>query len=191
MARSVGAQLFSARSHKPVGVAGIMRRVTETIEARRVDWPDVPTSAWALGYSFVVGQSLALFERGTQPPENWPMSIALTVALVVLVSHGVMRARAIRFWLVGVVVAIAAAQGAVGLFVAPSTWDVLELALAVVQLTLLRTYYRSTWFALQRRRVPGAPSLAPIMFVAVLVGVMGGMLGAGSNGVGGTFTTGF
>ncbi|WP_210649039.1 hypothetical protein [Nocardioides sp. SYSU D00065] len=162
----------------------------ETIEATRVDWPDVPTSAWALGYSFVVGQSLALFERGTQPPEDWLISIALSVALVVLGAHGVMRARMIRFWLVVAVVIIAAVGGVVSLFVAPSAWDVLELGLTVVQLILLRTYYRSEWFALHRQNVPGAPSLAPIMFVAVLVGVMGGMLGAGSNGVSVTFNVG-
>ena len=168
-----------------------MRRVSETIEATRVEWPDVPTSAWALGYSFVVAQSLALIERGTQPSENWPISIALSVALVVLISHGVMRAGAIRFWLVVVLLSVVAVLGLVGLIVAPSPWDALGLALTLVQLTLLRRYYRSQWFALQRQHVPGAPSLTPIMLVAVLVGVMGGVLGAGSNGVNVTFSGGF
>jgi hypothetical protein len=172
-------------------MTGNMLPVSETIEVTRVEWPDVPASAWALGYSFVVGQSVALFERGTQPSENWPISIALSVALVVLMSHGVMRAGAIRFWLVVVVLSVVAVLGLVGLVVAPSAWDALWLALTLVQLTLLRSYYRSQWFALQRQHVPGAPSVAPIMLVAVLVGVMGGVVAAGSNGVNLTFTGGF
>lgn len=36
-----------------------------------------------------------------------------------------------------------------------------------------------------------ASLLTPIMLVAVLVGVMGGVLGAGSNGVNVTFSGGF
>lgn len=65
---------------------------------------------------------------------------------MVLISHGVMRARPIRFWLV------------------------------VVLLTVAAT---------------GVPSLTPIMLVAVLVGVMAGMVGAPSGDVHLSFNVSF
>lgn len=56
--------------------------------------------------------------------------------------------------------------------------QVLELALSVLQAVLLHRYTRSTWFEQQRARVPGGPSLTPILLVAALVGALGGVLGA-------------
>lgn len=148
------------------------------------DAPVVPTSAWALAWSFVLGQVLVLVERGTQQQSSMPLSILLGVALVVFFSHGVMRARLIRFGFVVLLTGLAVVLGLAGLVVEPSAWGAVSWLMSVAQAWLLWTYAQSPWFAWQRTRPSGGPSLAPILAVAVVVGVFAGVLG--SADVGGT-----
>jgi CHASE2 domain-containing sensor protein len=82
-------------------------RVTE-ISERGVDHATaVPASVWVFAWSCVAVQVLELARRGAQPPDDWPLSMLLGVALVTFFSHGVLRARWVRFWLVVVLVAVA------------------------------------------------------------------------------------
>jgi hypothetical protein len=138
----------------------------------------VPASAWAFAWSFVAGQVLELARRGAQSPDDWPLSMLFGVALVTFFSHGVLRARWVRFWLVVVLVAVALVAELVAFVDAPTGWTAAALALSVLQAVLLHRYTCSTWFELQRARVPGAVSLNPILLVAALVGALGGILGA-------------
>ena len=162
-----------------------MRRMSEVDGGTRTpyDVPPVPASAWALGWSFVVGQVLALARRGPDLDSVWPVSMVLGAVLVVLVAHGVMRARRVRFWFVVLVMVLAPVAMGIGLASEPTVWRLASLLLALVQLALLRTYARTAWFAWQETRPAGGPSLVPILAVAALVGVMGGLLGVPSDGV--------
>lgn len=138
----------------------------------------VPASVWVFAWSCVAVQVLELARRGAQSPDDWPLSMLLGVALVTFFSHGVLRSRWVRFWLVVVLVAVALVAELVAFVDTPSGWTAAALALSVVQAVLLHRYTRSTWFEQQRARVPGGPSLTPILLVAALVGALGGVLGA-------------
>lgn len=137
----------------------------------------VPISAWLLGWSFVAGQVLDLVVRGTQPESAWPLSIPLGVLIVVFISHGVMRARMIRFWFVVVLMVLAVVLGLVGLVVEPTVDGALSWVLSLAQARLLWTYAHTQWFGWQRTRASGGPSLVPILAVAALVGALGGLIG--------------
>ncbi|GAB3029549.1 hypothetical protein GCM10011376_14290 [Nocardioides flavus (ex Wang et al. 2016)] len=139
---------------------------------------EVPVSAWALAWSFVVGQVLELAQRGPQSADAWPLSILLGVALVTYVSHGVLRARPVRFWLVALLLALALVTEVIAVVDTPTGWTVTALALTVLQVALLHRFAGSPWFELQRRRASGGPTLAPILLVAALTGALGGVLGA-------------
>lgn len=146
--------------------------------------PPLPRAAWVLAWSFVVGQLFSLVVHGTQPEERWPLSMLLGVLVVVFFSHGVLRARMVRFWIVAVLLAIAVVayllmlvDGAAG----PS--DVVDLVLTVVQLGCLVQLHRSPWFAWQRTRPAGGPSLTPLMLLATVVGLLAGIIGTDSSAV--------
>lgn len=142
----------------------------------------LPQSLWALGWTSVAGQVLGLVERGPQEASSWAGSIVLGVLLVTLVVHGVVRARAFRFWLVALLLGLGTVFGMISLVLDPSPWDAAYVALGVLQLFLLRVYRASHWFAWQRTRPSTGPSIVPILLVAVLVGALGGLLGSPSNG---------
>ena len=145
------------------------------------DGPAIPTSAWAFGWSFVGAQVLELVRRGAQDESAWFLSALLGIVLVTFFAHGVMRARMIRFWIVVVLIGLMVVLGTVGLLLDPTAWGAVSVAIAIVQAALLRSYARSAWFAWQRTRPAGGPSLAPILAVAVLVGGLGGVLGASTQ----------
>lgn len=148
------------------------------------DVPTVPGSAWALGWSFVVGQLLELVRRGAQQESAWPLSMAFGVVVVVLVSHGVMRVRWVRFWLAATVLVLAPVFIGIGLVIEPTAWGLVTLLIALVQAALLRAYSRTDWFAWQRTRPSGGPSLVPIVAVAALVGALSGVVGTPTDGFG-------
>jgi len=141
------------------------------------DHPEVPASAWALAGAFVVGQVLELIRRGPQAESAWPISMVLGALLVVLVSHGVMRVGWVRFWLVVVLLVLSPVITGAGLVAEPSAWGLVSLLVSLVQLGLLYAYTQTEWFAWQRTRPTGGPSLTPILAVAALVGLLGGLLG--------------
>ncbi|MCF6379856.1 hypothetical protein L2K70_19765 [Nocardioides KLBMP 9356] len=148
-------------------------------------WPAVPTSAWALAWSFVAGQVIALAERGPQDDSAWPLSILAGVVVVTFVSHGVMRARWVRFWLV---VLLLVASAVAALFdLVNDGWTAAGaalLGLSLLQLLLLDRFSRTEWFSWHAARRPDPPPLTSILLVAALVGVLGGVLGASPDGIG-------
>lgn len=141
---------------------------------------ELPAAAWWLGWSFLVGQVVDVVQRGFQDESAWPLSILLAVALVVFFAHGVLRARMVRTVIVGVLLGLAAL---VELFavLTGDVGEVLGLAFTALQLTLFVTFVRTPWFAWQRTRPAGGPSLAPLLWIAVAVGVLGGLLGASAD----------
>jgi hypothetical protein len=138
----------------------------------------VPGTAWALAWSYLVGQLLLVARHGLRSDEAWPGSALLGVVVVTFFAHGVLRARRVRFWVVVVLTVLAALAQLWTLVDRPSAWAVVELALTVLQGWLLLTYRRSAWFTWQRTRPRGGPSLKPILAVAVLVGVLAGAVDA-------------
>lgn len=147
------------------------------------DGPAIPTSAWAFGWSFVVSPVVELVRRGAQDESAWVLSMLFGIVIVTFFAHGVMRARMIRFWIVVVLIGLAVVLGVLGLLIDPSWPGAASAMLSVVQAALLRSYARSDWFAWQRTRPAGGPSLLPILAVAVLVGVLGGLVGASTDGL--------
>lgn len=143
----------------------------------------LPAAAWAVAWSFVAGQVFALVSRGTQPVEDWPLSILVGVALVCFFSHGVLRARLVRFWFVVVVAALSLVFYLFTLLADPTLVDLGDALLTAVQLGTLLWLHRSPWFAWQRTRPRGGPSIAPLMALAVLVGIGAGVLGTSGAGV--------
>ena len=149
-----------------------------TSDALAGDEPPVPASIWWFAWSCVVGQVLELARRGAQSEDNWPLSMVLGALLVAFISYGVIRARWVRFWLVVVLIGLACILEAVALVDSPSGWTAFALALSIVQAFLLHRYTTSPLFEHHRQRREGGPSLAPLVAVAALVGVLGGVLGA-------------
>jgi len=147
------------------------------------DRPAIPTSAWAFGCSFLVSPAVELVRTGAQDESAWPLSMLAGVLLVTFFAHGVMRARMVRFWIVVVLIGLAVVLGILGLLLEPSADGAASAALSVVQAVLLHRYARSEWFAWQRTRPAGGPSLVPILAVAALVGVLGGLVGASTDGL--------
>lgn len=140
--------------------------------------PPVPASIWWFAWTFVVGQVLELARRGAQSEDAWIPSALLGAVLVSFISHGVVRARWVRFWLVVVLIGLAGVFEVVSLIDSPSGWTAAALALTIGQAFLLHRYTRSDLFEHHRQRRRGGPSLAPLVAVAALVGVLGGVLGA-------------
>lgn len=155
-----------------------------TYDARAGDEPPVPASLWWFAWSFVLGQALELARRGPQSEDAWLLSALLGAALVAFVSHGVIRARWVRFWLVVVLLGLAGVFETVALVDSPTGWTAAALALTIVQAVLLRRYTSSPLFEHHRQRRGSGPSLVPVLVVAALVGVLGGVLGADRTVVG-------
>jgi hypothetical protein len=158
--------------------------VHDTGEAQVTAAPtELPTAAWALAWSFVVGQVLSLVMHGTQPAEDWPLSALLGVVVVAFFSYGVLRARMVRFWLVTVLNGVALVVFLVALLDGGTLADLVDLVMTAVQLGCLAWLYRTPWFGWQRTRPAGGPSILPLMLLAVLVGVLAGVIGTDSAAV--------
>lgn len=137
--------------------------------------PRLPRVLWAFGWSFVGQGVLQLVVEG---PKDDAVSIVVSVVLSVLLSLffsvGVVQARGFRTAFVAVVVAVALLAGIVGLVVEPTAMGAVAVVFAGTQAWLLWSYTRTTWWAWQRTRPEGGPSLGPILAVAALAGVLGG-----------------
>lgn len=156
----------------------------DTGEAQVTTAPtQLPTAAWALAWSFVVGQVLSLITHGTQPADDWPLSVLVGVVLVAFFSYGVLRARMVRFWLVTVLNGVALVAYLVVLADGGTLADLVDLVMTAVQLGCLVWLYRTPWFAWQRTRPAGGPSIGPLMVLAVLVGVLAGVIGTDSTAI--------
>jgi len=89
----------------------------------------------------------------------------------------------VRFWLVTGLSVVAVVGYLVVLVDGGSVVDLLDVVMTAVQLGCLVWLYRTPWFAWQRTRPEGGPSLAPLMLLAVLVGVLAGVIGVESSAV--------
>ena len=146
--------------------------------------PDrVPAAAWAIGWSFLAGQLIQLAVAGTQDESAWPLSMLFGVLLVVFFSYGVVRARMVRFVLVFVIVVLALLAELAALVDGGDLGEVGAVVLSGIQLGCLVWLSRTPWFAWQKTRPQGGPSLVPLMLVAVAVGLLGGIIGADTSTV--------
>lgn len=135
-------------------------------------------SAWALGWTFVVGQVLELVERGPQDSDAWPLSVLFGMVVVAFFSYGVLQARMVRFVLVVVLLMVAALGELLVALDTTEPGEVVALVLTLAQIGLLASFARSPWFAWQRTRPAQSPSVAPVLALALVVGALGGLIGA-------------
>ena len=146
--------------------------------------PDqLPVAAWAVGWSFLVGQVLQLAELGINEGTVWPISMLLGVALAVFFSHGVLRARLVRCVIVFVLMALALLVQLAAVVDSPGGWALVRCLLTGVQLGCLVWFARTPWFAWQRTRPEGGPSLQQLLLVAAAVGALGGLTPPATSGL--------
>lgn len=158
------------------------------------DLPDVPASAWALAGVCLLGQLLALADRGiSRTDEFWVfVSMVLSALVVGWVSAGVLRARTGRLVLVWVLFAIDLLVNVIGTVDQLSTIsavDLARLAISVAQVVALSVFGSSPYFQRQRERQRqrprasrvGEPSIAGLVLVAVVVGGLGGLTATGQG----------
>lgn len=140
------------------------------------DHLELPAEIWLFGWSFVVEGVLQLVVRG---PKDDAFSIVASVALSVLVvtffAAGVVRARGFRLGVVAVLLGLGLVLGVAGLLVEPEVRAAVAVGFTALQAWLLWRYSRTSWFARQRTRPSGGPSLVPILALAVLAGALGGL----------------
>ena len=146
--------------------------------------PPVPTAAWALAWSCLADQVLVLGERGAQSSGTGMLvSVLIGAVVVAWVSNGVLTARRGRLVLVWAVFVLAAILYGAALFDASvagaSDWRFVHFASSLVQLACLAWFTNTEYFAWQRSRPHATgPGLGGLILVAVLVGALGGVIGA-------------
>ena len=153
---------------------------TDEAQARGGSAPDLPVSAWLLGWTSVAGQLAYVAQTGVRMPEMWPVDVLFGAFMVFLV-HGVLRARMVRF---GIVMAAAVVQvlgSVVELVLEPTAWEVAAAILSLAQLALLVVFSQTSWFAWQRRGGGGGPSLVPLLVLASVVAALGAVIDFGPS----------
>ena len=144
----------------------------------------VPTAAWALSWSCLADQVLVLGERGARSSATGMLVSALIGAVVVAwISNGVLTARRGRLVLVWAIFVLSAILCGVALIDASvagaSDWRFVHFASSLVQLACLAWFTNTEYFAWQRSRPQAAAAgLGGLILVAVLVGALGGVIGA-------------
>lgn len=136
----------------------------------------LPVEIWLFGWSFVVEAALQLLVRGAKDDAVSAVgSMVLSALVVTFFAAGVVRARGIRLGIVAVLIGLGLVLGAVGILVDPTASGALAVVFSGLQAWLLWRYTRTPWFAWQRTRPSSGPSLMPILAVAVLAGLLGGL----------------
>ena len=152
----------------------------------------LPGVIWAFAWSFVVSQGLALATVGAKSEgDEVALSALLGVAVVTLFAHGVLRAGLVRFWVVVVLLVLGAVVDLVQLVEQLDAAVLARFALSVVQLYLLNAYSGTEWFRWHRRHRRAGPSVAGPLLIAVVVGVMVGLVDTDNAEVRVDFTTSF
>jgi len=142
----------------------------------------LPVAAWVLGFSCLAGQPLQLGEVGTKRADDgMALSVALGAVITAWVASGVLRARTVRLVLAAAVLGL----GLLGYLIECSGggadavfgWTGVQLLVSAVSVASLVWFIRTDYFA-WRRSHPRAdgPSLAPLLAIAVLVGLLGGVV---------------
>ena len=138
--------------------------------------PAIPTAIWVFGWSFVVEGVIRLLTVGPKDDAvSAVVSMLLSALVVSFFAAGVLRARAVRTTIVAVLVGLGLVLGVVGVVAEATVDGSLALAFSALQAVLLWRYTRSPWWAWQRTRPVGGPSPAPVLAVAVLAGLVGGL----------------
>lgn len=135
-----------------------------------------PRAVWVLAWSSLVGQLVALADRGVTDGDSALVSVPLSALVVAWVSAGVIRGRMVRTVLAGVILAVIALASVVGLLVDPSALGLLEAVLASVSLAAYVAHVRNPVVArLQADRRAEPAGLAGLVALAILVGGLGGL----------------
>ena len=143
---------------------------------------EVPTVAWALTWSFFLGQVLTLADRGLSGTDGiWVVvSIAIGGVLVGWTAAGVLTARTGRLVLAWVVLALSVLGNCLAL-IDPTAgegagWSAVHLTASLTQVALLAWFCSTGYFAWQRTRpATGAPALGSLIAIAAVVGMLGGV----------------
>jgi len=152
--------------------------------------PPLPTSIWVLAWASLVGQVALALGRGlhAQNDQSLVGSVLLGALLVGFVSAGVVRARRVRVVLAWIVLVLSGVSELVSVVDAGDSADFLRafvgLVTTVVSIAALDRFRRTDWYAWQRTKPPtdqGA-SISGLIGVAVLVGVIGGLVGPADDG---------
>lgn len=153
--------------------------------------PALPVSIWVVAYSSLADQVLQLARRGVQDSNEISLltSVLLGALLVGYVSAGVVRARTVRLVLAWIVLGLSLVGGLLGLADSDApgglVLDLVSLATTVVALVALWRFHQSDWFAWQRTKPPASdgPPIGALVAIGVMVGVLGGVVGATDDGV--------
>lgn len=153
--------------------------------------PPLPRSIWVLAWASLGGQVVLLAEQGGRLDDqvSLVLSVVLGALLVGYVSAGVVRARTVRLVLAWVVLVLSLIGGLLDLVTVDgpgqAALGVLALAAAAVAVAGLAHFRRTDWYAWQRTKPPvheGA-SIRELVAIAVLVGALGGVIGAHDDGL--------
>lgn len=148
--------------------------------------PSLPRSIWVVAWASLAGQALLLSEQGVrfENEVSLVVSVALGALLVAYVSSGVVRARTVRLVLAWIVLLVSLVVELIALPEA-EVLDLLSLGSTIVTVAALAVFSRTHWFAWQRDKpsTRQGASIAGLVAVAVLVGVLGGLTGPVDDGV--------
>jgi len=150
--------------------------------------PNLPVQAWLLGWAYLAAQVVYVLDHGTRPVDAWTLaSMLLGALLVTWVASGVLQGRTVRLVLVWVVTALVLLVEVLDLAGARSGsrapgWPALELLTSLACVGALIGYTRTPYFRWQRShpRAHG-PSRAPVLMLAVVVGLLGGVSAASDD----------
>src|SRR3712207_3932820 len=142
----------------------------------------LPAAAWALGLSCLAGQLMQLAEVGIKPADDGLLlSIVIGALATTWLSAGVLRGRTVRL----VIAALLLVLGLIGYGIdcvdggtdAVFGWSGLQMVVSLVSVASLVWFTRTDYFAWRRRHPRDAgPSLAPLLAIAVVVGLLGGVV---------------
>lgn len=148
-------------------------------EASTLQPQEMPGSAWLLGSACLAGQVVTLVDRGLTESDAALISASLSALVVAWVSYGVLRARTVRTWLAGILLALMALLGLVDLLTDASLSDLVGAAASVTALAALVAYTRTDVFAVLRehpnRPAPPLGGLGGLVALAIVVGALGGL----------------
>lgn len=152
--------------------------------------PPLPRSIWVVAWISLVGQAGALAFRGANYENEVSLvgSMLLGAVLVGWVSAGVVRARTVRVVVVWIVLVLSGITEVVAVFSTndstPLLQALLSLVTTVVTLAALAKFQGSEWWRWQRTRPSKevGPPITGLVAIAVLVGVLGGVMGVDEDG---------
>lgn len=166
---------WSASRAAPDEPSGDVSATTETPEAE-----PVPTVAWAMAWLFLAGQVAGLMVRGVRSDDlPWTLASMLVAAVVVRwFADGVLRARTVRLVVVWIALSAAVCLALAGILsgTTATSVDAVTLVFSVGQLVALGLFGTTAYFkACRSGSEVSAPTVAPLLLIAVATGLLGGM----------------